>query len=191
MFFFIFFSSQSLDNNPPPRAWQWSTISHSVCFLALKPLFFRRHFFPLWFTPNQALVALRIQPLHPLASSQTYDLLSQEANPLSLIHVLKHCKIMGVTSPGPHTRPTCHQALRGTFNKTMRRMWIERLCVSVLFPMGSREFVCPNMGIVTSHKSHGLNTRCWLVDSKNTALWLVTAYRSLHHYLYIYIYIYK
>ena len=38
--FFFIFSSQSLDNNPPPRAWQWSTVSHSVCFLALNIVFF-------------------------------------------------------------------------------------------------------------------------------------------------------
>ena len=54
--------------------------------------FFRRHFFSLWFTPDQTLVLHRIPPLHPVASSQTHDLFSQEANTLSLIHVLKHCK---------------------------------------------------------------------------------------------------
>ena len=67
---------------------------------------------------------------------------------------------MGVMSLGRHTRPACTQALRGLFNKTMSRMWIQRLCVCVLFPMGSREFLCPNMGIDTSLGSRGVNTRC-------------------------------
>ena len=139
--------------------------------------FFRRHFFSLWFTPDQALVLHRIQPLHPVASSQTHDLFSQETNPLFSVHSLNIVKkTMGVTSLAPHIRPTCTQVLRGTFNKTMWTMWIEHLCVRVLYSRGSREFPCPNMGIVTSHKSHGLNTRCWLADSKFAALWLVTAY---------------
>ena len=29
------FSSHSLDSKTPPRAYQWSSVSHSVCFLAL------------------------------------------------------------------------------------------------------------------------------------------------------------
>ena len=56
-------------------------------------------------------------------------------------------------------RPTCYQALRGTVIKTMQSMWIKHLCVRVLFPMGSREFPCPNMGICDVNQSHGLNTR--------------------------------
>ena len=32
-------------------------------------------------------------------------------------------------------------------------------CVCVLFPMGSREHSCPNMGICDVNQSHGLNTR--------------------------------
>ena len=39
--------------------------------------------------------------------------------------------------------------------------------------------------VVTSHKSHGWNARFWLVESKNTALWLVRTNRSHHHYLMI------
>ena len=56
-------------------------------------------------------------------------------------------------------RPTCYQVLRVTVIKTMSTMWINLLCVRVLFPMGSREFLCPNMGICDVNKSHGLNTR--------------------------------
>ena len=95
----------------------------------------------------------------------------------------KHCEKMGVTSLGPHTRPACTQVLRGLFNKTMSRMWIQRLSLCVLYSMGSREFPCPNMDIDTSHRSRGINARFWLVDLKFPALWLVTPVSSLHHYL--------
>ena len=53
--------------------------------------------------------------------------------------------------------PACHQALRGTVNKTMPRMWINLLCVRVLFPMGSRELDAQIWELVTSIWSHGLN----------------------------------
>ena len=48
--------------------------------------------------------------------------------------------------------------------------------------MGSREFPWPNMGIVTSNKSRGINTRFWLADPKFPALWLVTDQCSLAYY---------
>ena len=107
-------SSQSLDNKPPPRAWQWSTLSHSVCFLDLKIVFFRRHFFSHRFILNQTMVFDRIQPLHSVASPQAHDVFSQEANTLSYVHLLN---LMGVTSLERHTRPTCHQALFEMFIK--------------------------------------------------------------------------
>ena len=68
--------------------------------------------------------------------------------------------------------------------KTMWRMQIQLLCVSVLYSMGSRVKPCPNMGIVTSHKSHGWNARFWLVERKFAALWLVSTPRGHYHYSY-------
>ena len=43
-------------------------------------------------------------------------------------------------------------------------------------------FLCPNMGALTSSWSHGLNTRCWLVETISAALWLVSTILSLLHY---------
>ena len=43
-------------------------------------------------------------------------------------------------------------------------------------------FLCPNMGIDTSSWSHGLNTRCWLVETISASLWLVGTYSSLVYY---------
>ena len=48
----------------------------------------------------------------------------------------------------------------------------------VLYPMGSREFSWPNMGIVTSIGSHDLYARFWLVEKSIAALWLVTPQRG-------------
>ena len=76
--------------------------------------FFCRHFFSCQFILDQAMVFLRIQPLHFVASPQTYDVFIQEANTLSYVHLLN---LMGVTSLGRHTRPTCHQALFEMFIK--------------------------------------------------------------------------
>ena len=53
---------------------------------------------------------------------------------------------------------------------------------SVLFPMGSREFLWPNMDIATSLGSRVSNAAFWLADTKFAALWLVTDYCSLHYY---------
>ena len=75
--------------------------------LGSKNCFFRRYFFSHWFILDQAMVFDRIQPLHSVASPQTHDVFSQEANTLSYVHLLN---LMGVTSLGRHTRPTCHQA---------------------------------------------------------------------------------
>ena len=44
----------------------------------------------------------------------------------------------------------------------------------VLYPMGSREFSCPYMGIVTSNESPDLYARFWLVEKIFATLWLVT-----------------
>ena len=44
----------------------------------------------------------------------------------------------------------------------------------VLYPMGSREFSWPYMGISTSFGSHDLYARFWLVEKIFAALWLVT-----------------
>ena len=43
-------------------------------------------------------------------------------------------------------------------------------------------FLCPNMGICDVNKSHGLNTRCWLVETISAALWLVGTQWSPIHY---------
>ena len=43
----------------------------------------------------------------------------------------------------------------------------------VHYPMGSRGFSWPNIGIVTSNGSPDLNARFWLVDKICAALWLV------------------
>ena len=66
--------------------------------------------------------------------------------------------------------------------KTMPSMWIHLLC-ACSFPHGVTWILCPNMGIVTSIKSHGLNTRFWLVEINFAALWLVSTSSSLLHYL--------
>ena len=98
-----------MDNKPPPRAWQWSTLSHSVCFLDLTTLLLIRfrhlYQFPIPF--NQTMVKVRVQPLYSMASSIAHDFFRQEANTLHSLCVLI---IKGVTSLGRHTRPTCHQA---------------------------------------------------------------------------------
>ena len=81
--------------------------------------------------------------------------------------------------------PTCTQALRGTVNKTMPRMWIHLLCVwCFFFFYGVTWLGCPNMGIATSPWSRGLYARFWLVETTFAALWLVRTYCSLHHYWY-------
>ena len=80
-----------MDNKPPPRAWQWSTLSHSVCFLDLTTLLLIRfrhlYQFPIPF--NQTMVQVRVQPLYSMASSIAHDFFRQEANPLHLLCVLK------------------------------------------------------------------------------------------------------
>ena len=52
----------------------------------------------------------------------------------------------------------------------------------VLYPMGSRGFSWPYMGIVTSIGSPDLNARFWLVDKIFAALWLVSAQRGQYYY---------
>ena len=65
---------------------------------------------------------------------------------------------------------------------TRWKMWIQLLCVCVLYPMGSREFSWPYMGIVTSIWSPDLYARFWLVEKIFATLWLVRTYCSLFHY---------
>ena len=66
--------------------------------------------------------------------------------------------------------------------KTMWRMQIQLLCVSVLDSMGSRVKPCPYMGNCDVNKSHGLNARFWLVEIIFAALWLVSTPRGHYHY---------
>ena len=80
-----------MDNKPPPRAWQWSTFSHSVCFLDLTTLLLIRfrHLYQFPFPFNQTMVQVTVQPLYSMASSIAHDLFLQEANPLHSLCVLK------------------------------------------------------------------------------------------------------
>ena len=75
------------------------------------------------------------------------------------------------------------QALGSTAHASPLHAGIKLLRVHVLFPMGSREFLCPNMGIVTSMWSHGRYDWFWLVKTKCAALWLATTTLSLMYYL--------
>ena len=60
--------------------------------------------------------------------------------------------------------------------KTMPSMWIHLLG-------GVTWFLCPNMGIVTSVKSHGLYAWFWLVEKISAALWLVgTQWSPMYYY---------
>ena len=79
-----------MDNKPPPRAWQWSTFSHSVCFLDLTTLLLIRfrHLCQFPFPFNQTMVQDRVQPLYSMASSLAHDSLLQEANTISYVHLL-------------------------------------------------------------------------------------------------------
>ena len=118
-----------MDNKPPPRAWQWSTLSHSVCFLDLTILLLIRfrhlYQFPIPF--NQTMVQVRVQPLYSMASSITHDFFRQEANFLYSLCVLI---IKGVTSLGRHTRPACHQALFEMFIKKKVDFDLHTVCFS-------------------------------------------------------------
>ena len=80
-----------MDNKPPPRAWQWSTLSHSVCFLDLTTLLLIRfrHLYQFPFPFNQTMVKVRVQPLYSMASSIAHDVFRQEANTLYSLCVLK------------------------------------------------------------------------------------------------------
>ena len=104
-------SSQSLDNKPPPRACQWSTVSHPVCFLGLITLLLIRfrHFYQFPFSFDQTMVQDRVQPLYCMASSPAHDSFLQEANTLYSFCILM--QKMGVASLGRHIRPACNQAL--------------------------------------------------------------------------------
>ena len=125
--------------------------------------------FPFW--SNQTMVQVRFQPLHSMATSITHDSFRQEANTLSWFRVLmqKNGRDIIRVSHTSRLYPGLHAVI-----KTMPRMWIQLLCACVLYSMGSREFPWPYMGICDVNKSHGRNTRFWLVETKFAALWLVT-----------------
>ena len=133
------------------------------------------------------MVSIRVQPLHSMASSQSHDHICQKAFSLSLFCVWTFQSIKEKKWAWSHLEVTyvplvtrLHAVI-----KTMWRMQIQLLCVSVLYSMGSRVKPCPNMGIVTSHKSHGWNARFWLVERKFAALWLVRTQRGQYHYYYM------
>ena len=143
-----------------------------------------RYFWSFPFSFDQTMVSIRVQPLYSMASSQSHDHICQKAFSISSFCVWTFQSVkekMGVTSLGRHLRPACTQGFHAVI-KTMWKMQIQLLCACVLYSMGSRVKPCPNMGIVTSHKSHGRNARFWLVERKFAALWLVTTYWSHHDY---------
>ena len=147
--FFFLSSSQSLDPKPPPRACQWSTVSHSVCFLDLTtPLLIRfRHLFHVQIPFIQTMVRGTFHPLHKMASSPAHDIFRQEANTLSSFRVLM--QKMGVTSLGRHTRPACHQ----DFTRSLKLCEECRFnsCVRVFFiPWGHVNFYDHIWAFVTS-----------------------------------------
>ena len=77
-----------------------------------------------------------------MASSCAHDHFLQEANTISHVHFLmsrawRHLDVTHVPLVNPGS----------VLNKTMSRMWIQLLCACVRYPMGSREHLCPNMGI--------------------------------------------
>ena len=90
------------------------------------------------------------------------------------------CEGSGATFHGLQ-RPACNPGSPHEI-KTMWKMWIQLLCACVHYPMGSREFSWPYMGIVTSMRSPDLNARFWLVETIFAALWLVTPQRGHIHY---------
>ena len=126
------------------------------------------------------MVTVRVQPLHTMASCIPH--VPPRSNLLFtfIFYIKKLYK-----SWAWHHLGVTHVPLVTRFYaviKTMWRMQIQLLCVSVLYSMGSRVKPCPNMGIVTSHKSHGWNARFWLVERKFAALWLVSPQRGHHDY---------
>ena len=146
--------------------------SSSLLLGSNHPLLIRfRHLFHVQFPFNQTMVKVRVQPLHSMASSIAHDFFFQEANTIYSFCVLmqKNGRDVIRASHTSHLYPGLYAVI-----KTMSRMWIQLLCACVLYSMGSRVKPCPNMGIVTSHKSHGRNARFWLVERNFAALWLVT-----------------
>ena len=130
------------------------------------------------------MVPVRVQPLYSMASSQSHDPIIQEAISLPLFCVWTFHAVKEKKWAWSHLEVTHVPLVTRLYAviKTMWRMQIQLLCVSVLYSMGSRVKPCPNMGIVTSHKSHGWNARFWLVETKFAALWLVTPYWGHHDY---------
>ena len=133
----------------------------------------------LWSFPfsfDQTMVSIRVQPLYSMASSQSHDYICQKAFSLSLFCVWTFQSVKEKNGRDVTWMSHTSRLYPGLYAviKTMWRMQIQLLCVSVLYSMGSRVKPCPYMGIVTSHKSHGWNARFWLVERKFAALWLVS-----------------
>ena len=152
--------------------------SFSLLLGSNHPLLIRfRHLCQFPFSSNQTVVIHRFQPLYSMASSRAHDYFLQEANTISHVHFLM-------------SRAWCHLDvtyvplvnLGSALNKTMWKMWIQPLCACVPYPMGHVNAYAQIWAFVTSHKSHGLNTRFWLVEIKSAALWLVRTYRGHIHY---------
>ena len=177
----FFSSSQSLDHKPPPRACQWSTVSHSVRFLDLTiPLF--NLFQSLWPRSN----SLSSNHGHTWVTTTISNGLIQCSwlLPLRSKHLMFNLYINAKKWAWRHLGVTHVPLVTRLYAviKTMPRMWIQLLCACVLYSMRSRVKPCPNMGICDVNKSHGWNARFWLVEKKFAALWLVRTYRGHYHY---------
>ena len=129
---FFCFSSQPLDHKPPSRACQWSTVSHSICFLDLTvpSLHFHfRHLCQYELPFNQTMVKVRVQPLHSMASHIAHDSFLQEAIPfLPLFSILKKC----ITNGRDVTRASHTSRLSPGFTRSLK------LCQEC----GFKPFVC-------------------------------------------------
>ena len=82
-----------------------------------------------------------------------------------------------VTAQGKSLGPNCVQPPRHYRGLPMN--------ACVFYPMRSREFSWPYMGIATSFGSHDLYARFWLVEKIFAALWLVGTYCSPYYYYWI------
>ena len=87
---------------------------------------------------NQTMVTVRVQPLHAMASYIPHDSFLQEAIPfLPSFSILKNCIHHGRDVIRASHTSRLYPGLYAVI-KTMPRMWIQLLCVSVLYSMGSR-----------------------------------------------------
>ena len=129
-----------MDHKPPPRAWQWLTLSHSVCFLDLTTLLLIRfrhlYQFPIPF--NLTMVQVRVQPLYSMASSIAHDFFRQEANTLYSLCVLKSSRAWR-HSDVTHVPLVTRLHSRCSWIKKNDFFSRSNLCVSVLFPMSGTQ----------------------------------------------------